>query len=780
MKILSFTILFLLASLRAHTCGWGPEGDNYFFYNIFYQTNISSKAYFPFLRDNFNAFFQPGDQPYDSNAGNLQLWGELLPRWTTDEISKALYSRSNDDFEKSWNGKKSAIELSAKRYMEFARKCSQAFEYRNQNSWAYSDIIKNETPDAEPLLTEGMQLFMDEKSPALKLRYGYQVIRILHYSKQYQGAIDFYQDHINSKFEPDEMYYYALDQVAGCYYSLANFDYAAYLYIRVFCQSADRKKSAFVSYKFCTNYDAEGKPFFKNLNDTVGYTVIKSLRTFSDDLAGVKELIEEAPSDQKTELLFMRALNNLERRIWPTHIGMGEKILPNLQAEDVQRIQDLEAIASSAYAHPKIMNKDFWLLAGSYLAFLRKDQAAAMQQLIKVRNPSFKDQKEILAHLYEVFSWKQIEAEDEQYLVPLLDQVINDTAVNVWGPALPGWKYLIMDQVAHVYYANDKLAKAFLIHNRLEAINDISSLPLLDDLLSFVKQEHKNDFEKILMRRTAHLAYDTSPKDYLEFVKGLYYLQKGDPQNAYSLLNHGMLNQVMKSDDYFLDDYVSAKIFSNNITECFSCPDTLMVDSVYLSSLFSFINPNFSKGELAGYLLQLDSLTRNKTAWKSKLAHYLLANYYFNVSNTGYYRGTLTGESNCCSYHYFFDEYDHHTDASYLIDHHAGFNLFDIGDHSQSYHALASKAYDHYQAVLDNSRDKELNARCLYMMAKCELNAYYNETGYDRFIGYDGTVDARTRPYKKSFEQLRKDYEKTRFYEMIIRECSFFRYYCSL
>jgi hypothetical protein len=100
-----------------------------------------------------------------------------------------------------------------------------------------------------------------------------------------------------------------------------------YIY-KVFSHSLDRKKSAFLSYNFCTQQDAEGKSFFENAEDTIGYVTIKNLHSFSDDLAGIEELMKIAPADERTELLFMRAINNLERRIWPTHIGMGTSSCP--------------------------------------------------------------------------------------------------------------------------------------------------------------------------------------------------------------------------------------------------------------------------------------------------------------------------------------------------------------------------------------------------------------------------------------------------------------------
>jgi hypothetical protein len=116
--------------------------------------------------------------------------------------------------------------------MVFARKCSTFFEYRNRDSWDYQDILDQGIPDVSPLLQEGLAYFEKEKDKTIQLRYAYQLIRILHYSRQYQGAVDFFEDHVAAKFEKNELYYYAWDQVGGCYYSLENYDYAAYIYIQ--------------------------------------------------------------------------------------------------------------------------------------------------------------------------------------------------------------------------------------------------------------------------------------------------------------------------------------------------------------------------------------------------------------------------------------------------------------------------------------------------------------------------------------------------------------------
>ena len=143
------------------------------------------------------------------------------------------------------------------------------------------------------------------------LRYYYQIIRILHYSKNWEDAIKLYDSKVKDKLTKNEIYYYIIDQIAGCYYSNKNYQKAAYLFTKVFNKSFDRKKSAFLSYNFCTKKDADGKPFFKGFEDEKDFILITSLRNFSDEIININKFINLDENDQRVELLFMRALNNV-------------------------------------------------------------------------------------------------------------------------------------------------------------------------------------------------------------------------------------------------------------------------------------------------------------------------------------------------------------------------------------------------------------------------------------------------------------------------------------
>jgi len=395
---------------------------------------------------------------------------------------------------------------------------------------------------------------------------------------------------------------------------------------------------------------------------------------------------------------------------------------------------------------------------------------AAKSKLEKVN--AFPQQKKILSMVYEVFTWKNITSENENYLSQLL---IQNPEIKDWRyQEQNDWRHLILDKIAHTYYVNNEIAKAFLVHNDIKKVKHISSLELLNALEVFYNKSDKSDYEKMLLSRKSKTKINFI--DYINEQKGIYYLYHKEPDTALEFFNKNKSNEggIM----------IPATIFSNNIKECFGCGvENVMVDEVYKADVFSFIDTLFSRKDLAMNLIELEKLTHDEKQWKVKLSHYLLANYYYNISNTGCYRGLLTNNDNCnIGYRfidYVSDRYAQSKVGEDIIAGRSGYNLSNIAYYRKKYFDLCSASMQYYQNVIDLSTDKELNARCLYLMAKCELNAFYN-------IGSKDVLEVQLSKYRKlklpnykSFKILKEEYSDTKFHEMIIRECSYFRIYSS-
>lgn len=770
MKYLLTTVL-LFFSLQSLPCGsdWSEE---YFFYNLFNQEHISETSYHPFLR--YSSGFYSSSKSLDQDKENFRLWQKVLKKWSVEEIQTGLETNSDEEFEKLWSGKSKGEE--AKAYMVFARKCSKAFAYRGMNSWSYNQLREKQKPNLDLLIEEGMLAFESEKNKQIHQRYAYQLIRLWHYSERYKTAINFYNGQNLTDLEKTEIYYYTLDQLAGCYYSSGNYEKAAYLFMTVFSNSYDRKESAYLSYSFCNHHSALGKPHLQNLDDTLSFITLKSIREFSNPFVGMKQIIKAAPNDSRLELLFMRSINEMEREVWPIRFGMEGKDLPNL-VEANYALDNLLELCGEMVQNRKVKNKDFWALSYSYLTFIKGDTPKAMKYLKKAKDKKYKVQKSTLQQLYTVFSWNEMNTDNERIFANYLGE-IGDLKKS-GNSTVRTTHSVLLDRIAHLYYKDEKLAQAFLIHNDLHTMIDLASLELIDDLIHFLGKTNKSAYETILAQRAAN----DQGLDYMYYLKGMYYLQHAQPKLANDFLKASSYYKKTSKQKRKIESIVSAKIFSNNTKECFNCNERyLMQDKVYSNTAFTFIKDKFSKGELSVYLLKLESLSKDSDKEVRSQANYLLGNYYFNISNTGYYRGILSGHTNTGWKTYFKnDNYKgHNPTAVDLIKSKKGYNFNEVTYYYKLHFGLADVALGYYQKSIDESYNEELKARSLYMMSKCELNQFYNSReshryGYTDYIGY---VGRRMGPSQESFKTLKEDYNHTSFYRQIIRECSYFRNYC--
>ncbi len=760
------SFILLLTTTNIFACAGGDYWDGMWFYNLFYQTNISAKEYYPFLRDDDNTFYCEDysyNQEKEITLGNIMLWQQLLSNWSTEELEQAIYDFDNFD----WSKHQTNIDNSVKTYLAFANECSKAVEFRSQyRSWNYRDISKEENFDPRELLSKANELVNSESNKQLKARYYYQIIRLLHYSKAWDEAIAVFDNNVDNQFEKNEIYYYMLDQIAGCYYSTNNYEKAAYLFTKVFNKSYDRKKSAFCSFSFCTQKGAEGKQYYKTADDEKDLLILKSLSEFSDKISNINQFIALDANDKRIELLFTRALNNVERNVWPKDFGLEEIVLPKISDDD--NYNELRDIAEKQAQNPAVSNTAFWQLAHSYLSFIGQDYDTANRLLTTVEG--YHNQKQVLQFVYTTFSWTKMTPENEAQLASILNDHANFRADGaLYYDGQEDWIQLILDKTAHNYFKSGQLAKAFLIHNTVETCNNLNSIELLNDLQEFYYKSDKTPFEKILLHQTQNNSDDFLT--YIHYQKGIYYLKEAQPEEA--------LQQFNQSGEFSEREFFTASIFSNNTIECFNCdPEFVMEDEVYKADVFSFIKPEFSHKELAEYLLRLENLRSDERQWKQKLANYLLGNYYFNICNTGYYRGLINNKSNCCHYNFFsYNLYEKQKNiASEIIQNHRGYNLQNINYRGARYYHLSDVAHEYYNKTIALSTDKELNARCLYMIAKCELNSFYNN-GSDDYIAIGSGYYKLKLPKYESFKELKKNYSDTKFYAKMIEECSYYNLY---
>ena len=760
----SILLLFFLTAVNfsyadggAYFCGGYYSADEYYF-NLFNQENISQKAFYPFLRVDEEAFYD-GVENYESE--NIRLWYHYFgKKYSKESLAQIILEDSKNGFSEDF--KKDTQFLN---YLNFAKNC-ELIAIQKRVTWDYNEILNSKEANVSELLINGFILFEKENDKRLKLRYAYQLVRLYHYGKMYEEAIMFFEKNIKSSYEKNEIYYYLLDQLGGCYYKLEQYEKAAYTFLTVFEKSLDKKASAFTSYKFCAYKGAEGKRFLKTQEERANQIFITGLRQFSDELSDIERIRELGAAEDKQELLMMRIVNNIER-ISLRQYSEEERSIMAFDRETIGKIEEaLYFIDTVIDSNPK--NKDFWQLTSSYLSFLSGAIDEAKLKLTKITSNKLKHQKEHLKVIYNVFSWDKVSTENEKWLANFFSQTTHKNNVNYYNCIGDDtYKYncnskdFVFKQLSHYYFKEDELAKAFLLHNSLINIEGVSSHKLVDQLIDFVKKPNKNPFEKLLIQSAIEEDEDTSYiLKRLHNEKGKIYLRSGDFKSALSFLNKNA------------EEDISARIFSNNVKECFSCEAfKVMDDKVYQSEFFSFLNDEMNSYTLAVNLKKLDSITRNdeEKPWKRKLANYLLANYFFNVSNTGYYR-TVNYPGNNYWYNYDFGVPASAMDN--LVTQKSDFYFSIIYN---TYNDLASISKQYYKKTIELSSDEELNARCSYMIAKCELNYFYNNTLERDHYDYEG--GEQDTPTREGFSALKNRYNNTKFYEEIKSRCGFFKHY---
>src|SRR5581483_90251 len=108
------------------------------------------------------------------------------------------------------------------------------------------------------------------------------------------------------------------------------------------------------------------------------------------------------------------------------------------------------------------------------------------------------------------------------------------------------------------------------------------------------------------------------------------------------------------------------------------------------------------------------------------------------------------------------------TKATYMGD--AGFEWREYDKNGGSpltdIYMSCSKAEEYYNKAMAASTDPEFKAKCCFMAAKCEQNAFFCYKPKD----YKGDFKAG-----KYFARLKSNYSKTKYYQEILSECGYFK-----
>lgn len=753
-------------------CG-GYDSEDYYYFNLFSQEVIDAPRYFPFLLSYDNWFYETPSQKAEKNE-NIEAWSEYLgipyeqayylvfqsDRADLRNLTKGVtitdpqLSFATPDF--VTRHRQSLLYLAYAKYLEPYMAVENSQEYWNgKPSKTVADL------NYDQVINVLEKSWHAETDKELKLRYGYQLVRFAHYNRNFETAVTYFNQYVESLHYKNIMYYYALDQKAGAERGLGRSMDAFNDFFTFFHQTKNHKSQAFSSlqsifdldYKALLN-EARTEDEKNDIYLILGYT------SFNNPLASLEHIIATTPDAVQAKVLMARTVNQLERGILNRnfycpydHPDCAEDLpdhrLPQGPKDDYTLKYLLKAIhiGKSLVQNAQVADKDFWNLTTAYLHFLNKEYDLAKEYLkpVKGYTQAIKDQKDLLKLIIDLTTQPVISRDYEEVLMTDYKRFLNDQS----SLGIPAY---IRNILANRYYLQGAYAKAFLIRDGIGGVASGQNLELAQAILAFYNQSEKNAFEKMLVAEMTKSTKDIP--GYLNQIIGSLYLKEGQYGKALSAFDKVpdsfSLNSYTQPGSYNGYKNIPSLIFGYNRFECFHCQDqeVMQLDNPD----FDFIPSSMNKKELTNVLLKLQKLASQNGEMSAK-ANFLLANFHYNTSKIGYYREVLMMEM---TNHYLSSKYSIYTETP-MFDYPYFYN-------SRQYQDNFDTALRYLKKAMATAHEEELMAKILFVAQECEQGKYY-QTG--------AQSPASPQPY---FEQLAK-YSQTDFYQEARSNCLYFSDY---
>lgn len=333
--ILSLAVVSLFYT-NSNACAWSDPDYEYF--NLFTQSIIKDKSYLPFLRTYSTRFFgeyNPALIPDD----NIETWKKYFNNQLNYAETKDLvYKVSMNDLNALKNGAPSNP-LLQKLGVNFYQKYKEGIDYlieakylepymsinyiESENSFYYNrdENRKNATAlDYNKTISALTSLYNAARNPEIKQRYGYQLVRLNHYTRNYNSAMQAFKSYIEPIQLKGTVYYMALDQLAGAQRGMEMNSDANWNFFQVFMKSKDRKESAFVSMKLSDT--ASFSNIMKRANTSeeknMAYFLL-GYEDFNNPIPTMEKMFDINPDSEILKVMAVRSINELERSYLPTY-----------------------------------------------------------------------------------------------------------------------------------------------------------------------------------------------------------------------------------------------------------------------------------------------------------------------------------------------------------------------------------------------------------------------------------------------------------------------------
>lgn len=799
------------------------------YYNLFMQEIIDSPRYYPFLLAYEAPYYSPKDRTVEKNE-NSEEWMEYLGLnyeqtyylvFNASETDVRLLSKDKTVADKKLdfadanfrkNHKQALLYLAYAKYLEPYMTVSSAGGY--ENYWGSSSSKTVDDLDYNKVINVLERSYRAETDNELKLRYGYQLVRLAHYGLKFKDAVAYFQNYVEPLNYKPVMYYYALDQKGGAERALGNYMQANSDFFQFFAHTKNRKEQAYSSMKATQNLNFEKLlREAKTDEERNDLFLLLGYRNFNNPIEALKSILKNNPNAVQAKVLMARAINQLERGVLSQYYECpyndpdcnqkrGDNRLPVFSNPETKAFLSQTLTTSLQQSkNASVNDKDFWYLTTSYLYFLQKEYALSRENLGKVSSgkADIRNHKEKMETLLAITEVPKITPQFEDRLMGEFKGFLTgeDSQELYYGQASTT-KNFILDILANRYYLQGDYAKSFLLQNYISDLESNPNFELLQEIETLYNKKNKNAFEKYLMNNIipTDSGYDHKkpiPANAFDFnsyaanMRGNVLLGQGRFEPALE-----QFNKVGRDFKLFVPGYgnydgynnVPNTVFGHNRIECFNCPVSQVMKTDYLAD-FPFIKTSMNKKELATALVQLQKEAKG-TSENAAKANYLIGNFMYNTSLIGYYREVLTFDANNSNGPKFHSISSRTTPLNK--------NAFFLKNYGWkvNYSTDFELPLSYFQTALRIANDEELEARLLFAASKCEQGLFYqNEYSDPDLVALNNlweqnSIDfkefekrfylLKRKKYRNYFQQLAA-LSNTHFFGEVRSNCMFFNAY---
>jgi hypothetical protein len=799
-KSLIFCISFIVCFFAelAINLACGPEQDPYDYFVSYFHNNVQGDRYTGFSFNNM-VFLYDSETIADETEINSAEWATYLQvekndvhrlMYEVDSLTNlklhALKEYQLKDFSPAWQ-KNSYLKAlfsneKAKKYFELAKSC-EPFVIGDYDSW--DPVARDSTMMIKKAIAT-TKMANAEIDKFLKLRYGYQVVRLYHYAKNAEACKTAYETLVKPIKLNSAAQGWALSAYAGALRSTGYPVEAAYFFSKVFATNPERRIQAYRNYFYIDTTASAVAKLAKTNEEKANIWAIQGFGTPEPNLTPLLKVYQYQPKSEMVGTLLVREVNKLEESLikdsglknvaYTAYFGGSMEEIAS-RKKNLAHLFAVRDFALHLAKEKKYIDPQLGTLAASYLSWVAHDDVRALA-LLKQLNPGklagrFKDQYRIIELLIKVNAIKKGGFLKENELLPAL-------------------KWLDYKR-----YEEQKSA-------RVDS-NNFSYLP--DSEISRFAKTARNLYQQILA--PAYLKRGDTAKAALAMLKGDQdYRPKGTlnytdysyatstfwqealgPKTMLKLANlkskpkqnnfEGFLayNLNYINNDDFYELFGTTLLRSHDYNKAIWCFEKIKNPKAY----FQASNYWQSNSELHGnpFVETINDYPKryegnklnNKLTFAkamSRLQKLIISNrknaaqYYYEMANAIYQTGHYGNSWFLVSYHWSSYENDEKPTYFYHFD-----------------YKQARTAKNWYLKAKALSNDSDFRAKCTFMLAKCEQKKMTNNLFANSDGGWYSQEDHinylnmnMRNPY---FKELKSNYTKTKFFKTAVGECSYLK-----